>query len=227
MIKVLKKIKKLLVKYYYLKLSFLSNNIKRISFYKFMEDGGLSLFLKGTTLNKNSIIFDVGGFHGSFTEQVQKICQCNIYIFEPVKEYYGIIANKNANNNKVHTFNAGLSSEEVKLKINVSGSSSSVFNNNSKVLEEISLISANDFIKKNNISRIDLMKINIEGGEYELLNSMCNNKEIINKIEMLLIQFHDFVPDAKNRRISIHEKLSLTHIKEWDYPFIFERWIKK
>ena len=68
------------------------------------------------------------------------------------------------------------------------------------------------------------MKINIEGGEYELLASLLAQPEIVKKIHYFQIQFHDFVPDAQAMKSDIRRKLSETHKLMWDFPFIWESW---
>ena len=47
---------------------------------------------------------------------------------------------------------------------------------------------ASDYIK----GKIDLLKINIEGGEYEVLENLIEN-DLIKNIDNIQIQFHDFV----------------------------------
>lgn len=90
--------------------------------------------------------------------------------------------------------------------------------------QDIKIESITEFISLNNINKIDLMKINIEGGEYDLLDSLVKSQKIINSVNTLLIQFHDFIPDAEKKRNVIQEKLSTTHQKVFDYPFIWEKW---
>ena len=71
--------------------------------------------------------------------------------------------------------------------------------------------------------QIDLMKINIEGGEYELLEEILSSGWVHN-IKNLQIQFHDFFPEAKGRMEAIQEKLSFTHELTYQYPFVWENW---
>ena len=225
-IKILKYMKAKMMKFYYLRLPFLSSNIKRKSFYKFVEDGYTEVIYKDLVLTDNAVVFDVGGFRGEFTDEIQKSCDCNIYIFEPVKEYFDLIVEKQQNNTKVHVYNYGLGGAAMDAKINKLGASSSVFidSKNNDQFQEIKIESITEFIWSNNIYKIDLIKINIEGGEYDLLDSLVKNQEIINSVNTLLIQFHDFIPDAAKKRNSLQEKLISTHQKVFDYPFIWEKW---
>ena len=42
-------------------------------------------------LSENSIVFDVGGYAGSWAEQIYDKYNCTVYVFEPVKHFYNII----------------------------------------------------------------------------------------------------------------------------------------
>ena len=120
-------------------------------------------------LNKNSLVIDLGGYLGEWSETIYDKYSCNIYIFEPVQKYYNNIVEKFKNDDKVKVFNLGLSSIDEIVKIKHDNASSSIFIENG-IEEEIKLVKYYDFIKENNIESIDLIKINIEGSEYELLN---------------------------------------------------------
>ena len=76
-----------------------------------------------------------------------------------------------------------------------------------------------------NIKTIDLLKLNIEGSEYDLIERLIET-DYIKKVEQLKIQFHDNVNDAKSRRVDIRNKLSKTHSEIWSYYFIWEYWEK-
>ena len=227
MINLLKSIKAKMMRFYYFRLSFLSSNIKRISYYRFVKDGREDILYKDLDLKKNSIVFDIGGYIGGFSGSILKLCDCTIYIFEPVKEFYEIIVDKYKYSDKIHIFNFGLGGFDLEAKINKSGESSSLYTENIKTdYEKIKIESIMGFIFSNQIIKIDLMKINIEGGEYDLLDSLVDNQDAIESINTLLIQFHDFVPDAVNKRNILQKKLNLTHQKVFDYPFIWEKWVR-
>lgn len=57
--------------------------------------------------------------------------------------------------------------------------------------EQIEIIDAKEWIREHRIARIDLIKINIEGGEYELLDRLIET-DLIKQIENIQVQFHDF-----------------------------------
>lgn len=71
---------------------------------------------------------------------------------------------------------------------------------------------------------IALVKINIEGAEYDLLNHIIDHG-LHKRIKNIQVQFHqiDGVPYDKWYR-EIEMKLSLTHRRTWYYPFCWENW---
>ena len=82
---------------------------------------------------------------------------------------------------------------------------------------------AKAFFDRNGIGEIDLMKINIEGGEYEFLEYLLDTGLAV-KIKNVQVQFHDFVPNAETRTKSIQERLSQTHSLTYQYEFVWENW---
>lgn len=67
------------------------------------------------------------------------------------------------------------------------------------------------------------MKINIEGGEFELLERMAE-VDLLPKVDTFLIQFHEAVRGSHRRRRRIRKALAKTHRNTWDYYFAWERW---
>ena len=85
----------------------------------------------------------------------------------------------------------------------------------------IQIMDIEEVIRSLDINHVDLMKINIEGAEYELLNRIIE-KDIVSKISNIQIQFHLFVDNAISEREKIQEKLQKTHKLTYNYDFIWE-----
>ena len=109
-----------------------------------------------------------------------------------------------------------------KIEINLDEDGSSVHKAGSKS-QTIQLRSVVDFINLNKIEQIELLKINIEGGEYEVLPALIESG-LIDRIKNLQIQFHDFIPNAVQKRDAIRNDLSKTHKLTYDYYFVWENW---
>lgn len=174
-------------------------------------------------LNENSVVFDLGGYKGDFAADIFCKYNCEIYIFEPIKEFYDITVKRFSKNQKIKVFHFGLSSKNEFAKIGLTDNSSSVFTE-SKNVQNIQLQSITNFLKEKKISKVDLIKINIEGGEYEVLESLIENNAI-SIFKNIQVQFHDFIiPDAKGRMMNIQENLTVTHELTYQFEFVWENW---
>ncbi|MBS7231907.1 FkbM family methyltransferase [Flavobacterium psychroterrae] len=174
-------------------------------------------------LNSDSVVFDVGGYKGEFATDILCKYDSNIFVFEPIKDFFGIIKNKFIKNKKIHAFNFGLAGADADLQISLSDNSSSVYLK-TETTETIKLKSIVQFLKENNIKEVDLIKINIEGGEYELLESLINN-DCITVFKNIQVQFHDFLfENAQDRMNQIQNNLLKTHKLTYQYEFVWENW---
>lgn len=200
---------------------------KRIEFYKFMEQGGEGLRLD-YQLAESDIVFDIGGYVGHFARDIAAKFNCAVDVFEPIARYAEEARRCLAQNNKVNVVQAGLGATNKEVLISVAGLGSSVFSDCQEETEEIKILSIIDYIEANHYDQIGLMKINVEGGEFEIFEALFAQPELLARIKYFQVQFHDFVPEALSRRVEIQQKLSETHTKMWDFPFIWESWeIKK
>jgi len=177
-------------------------------------------------LSKDSIVFDIGGYIGGWSDKIYKNNQPKIYIFEPIKSFYNQIEEKFKDNKDIRIFNFGLGAQSSTKQISIRGDASSTTIKPEDVTEDIKIEDINKFLIDNNISHIDLMKINIEGGEYDLLNRLIET-DFISKISDVQIQFHIFVNNAKERMQEIQDKLGRTHYLTYQFDFVEENWRRK
>ena len=174
-------------------------------------------------LNENSIVFDLGGFRGEFANKIYEKFSCKVYVFEPVKLLYNEIVSKFRGNPNIKIFNFGLYNKTCEADIYLNGSSSSHITNSSSVKETIKLVNISEFMIEENCN-IDLMKINIEGAEYEIIDKLYE-ENLLNKIKEMQVQFHWVdIPDCEEKLISAQQKLAKTHKPTWSYKFVWENW---
>lgn len=190
----------------------------------FDDKGDIYLRTNYPELNSDSLIFDIGGYLGSFTESIYTRYGSNIYLFEPVKEFYKVCEFKFSHLPKIKTFNFGISSVEGIFPIYLSGDGTSTSVIDGSLSENVEVRDIVNFIEKMEIDSIDLMKINIEGDEYSLLERLTSNPGIIKKIKNIQVQYHTFIPDAEIRRNSINSLLKNTHECNWCYDWVWENW---
>jgi len=208
-------------------LNFYRIYLKKDAFYteakRWFTDRGDETHRLNYSLSPDSIVFDLGGYKGNFAYAINSRYQCEVYLFEPIEEFYLNCTNRFKDNKKIHCFNFGLSSYEGEFYISDDDDGSSILKINKFNSKKVRIKSFSDFIKDNMISNIDLLKINIEGGEYDLIPHLIDT-EIIKRIHHIQIQFHNFIKNSVNKRIEIRKRLLKTHKESWSYPFIWESW---
>jgi FkbM family methyltransferase len=172
-------------------------------------------------LNAESIVFDLGSYQGQWASDIfSKYC-CSIYCFEPIQQFAEKLRKRFARNDKIKVFDFGLAEEAKEVWISCSNDGSSIFRGEKNEL--IKLEKASDFIADIKAAQIDLMKINIEGGEYDLLDHIIESGTIF-LIKDLQVQFHDFVESSLARVKNIQMSLLKTHELSYQYPFVWENW---
>lgn len=209
-------------KFFFVVVNFLLKTIdlKNWEYYysKWIIDNGDEILLTKYPLNSESIVVDIGGYTGYFSDKIVDLYNPHITILEPVKKFYKILKNKYANNKKVEIYNYGLSNKNSQQKIYLSDDGTSLIKKSDKT-ETIKLIDATTFFRK--FKSIDLLSINIEGAEYEVLERLLETR-LIKKIKFLQVQFHSFVPEASNRRQNMIKNILKTHKIYFSYPFVWE-----
>ncbi len=173
-------------------------------------------------LNENSVVIDAGGYKGEWAQKISAMYSCRIFIFEPVREFFDEIDSLFSKNQKIIAYNVGLSDKYEKVKINLDNDATSIFGESDNT-QEIVLHDFNQTIIDNKIEKIDLMKINIEGGEYALLRSMIANGTH-KKVKNILVQFHKISEFYESSKLAISNELERTHERVWGYEFIWECW---
>ena len=214
--------KRLLAYLYYLYHKKVTKNlIKSQMGYWFYMDGD-NTHLANHNLNANSVVFEVGGYTGVFADKIIKKYDAYIYIFEPVLQFFEELTAKYRNNPKVKIYNFGLSNTTTKKSISIDADKSSLYKNNPAEIQNIELKDINDFLLETpNITKIDLLNINIEGGEYELLERIIKSN-IIKRFDFIQVQFHNVVSDADKKRSNLIDKIKRTHNVAFSYPFVWD-----
>lgn len=194
----------------------------------FRDNGDKTLRLNYSNLDNTSIIFDLGGYLGDFASEIYKKYKCKVYVFEPHPIFYQSCMNRFKNFNKVTVLNYGISNKDEVLDLTDNNDNSSIYENhhNAKKTIKCNFKSFNSVIFSLGIKKIDLMKINIEGGEYNLLEFLIKTKQL-EIAKNYQIQFHDFVSDAVNKRKNIINEFNKKFIQTWSYEFVWENWTIK
>lgn len=152
---------------------------------------------------KDKVVFDIGGFIGISALYFALNGAKKVYVYEVNKEAYKILINNISNNNfdnKIVAFNIGVSDDYKEKILNITEikGSSGFFSEFSKPMNikekrKIKLVPFKTVLKEN----VDILKIDCEGCEFEILNSILNNKLIEKINEGIILEAH-YIDEKKN-----------------------------
>ena len=129
-------------------------------------------------------IFDIGASHGSFSEFFNRKIKCNLFLFEPNRANINILEQKFKNESNIYIFNTLVTDDvDEKLfyeydnsevssiyKVNKNSEWAKKHNFNLRNKYNVSSINLDTFVKDNKFLEIDLVKIDVQGAEFDILN---------------------------------------------------------
>tara|TARA_B100000745_G_scaffold1203_1_gene993 strand:- start:872 stop:1630 length:759 start_codon:yes stop_codon:yes gene_type:complete len=191
---------------------------------------------------KKLVIFDVGCYRGVFTKTMLNLVEKRKYKFylfdinKNVKKYIAsLLKLRNVYYNEIALSNKnGIANYYYNSFFESAGSSlSSIVKNDAKwnfsrklifkilfqsskdfIKYQVSTITLDNFIKKNEIQSIDVLKIDIEGSEYELLKGAKTTLKN-NKVKIILVEII-----GKKNLYDKKEKKILNFLKKRNYTLI-------
>ena len=164
------------------------NNIKKtpnINQRKWFKDDGDNTLRLSYKLDESSVFIEVGGYMGFYSRKIINKFNPITFIFEPDTEYVEIL--KNEFNDTAKIINKALGNIDDEVYLIEKGDSSFIGDKSEQLLnsKKVEMISYDTFAKNENL-KVDLMSINIEGGEYELIDHIIENIENINYLQVNL-----------------------------------------
>ena len=201
------------------------NNSKNEELQRWKKDNGDQILRQCYDLDQNSVVFDLGGFIGQWSSDIYSRYRCKIFCFEILGDYAIKIEERFKKNQDIKIYNFGLSSKNsnVDIYLHNDGTTISPIKYQNVKIEKGKVVDFVDFIQSNTIHHIDLIKINIEGAEYELLEYLVETKTVT-IIDNIQVQFHNISLESKDRMRSIQSELAKTHKLTYQYQFVWENW---
>lgn len=195
---------------------------------KFDADDATEKLYLTHDLTEDSVVFDVGGFEGDWAAEIWRRYHAHIYAFEPL---YWALIRKRLPDAKVRVMSYGLASRDDFLLMAKDGPSSSLYrehDNREMCKFREGAAAAMEVLHVENVGdvNIDLMAINIEGGEYDLLRHMITSG-LAYRCREIMVQFHMLWPDCYSAWKEIRAKLNETHYEVFCYPFVWEKWRRR
>ena len=189
----------------------------------YAADGDRVLRIGTLDLTADSVVFDLGGYDGSYTTEVFLRFGCTVHMFEPCRSFFDPVHERLHRNPRLKLYPFGLGGRTRTERIAINAAGTSIFRQ-SEQTEAIELVRAADFFARESIPEVTLLKVNIEGGEYELLDHLIETG-LIRRMRDVQVQFHeDVLPDADRRMRAIHAELAKTHRITWQHEWIWENW---
>ncbi|WP_158516592.1 FkbM family methyltransferase [Scytonema hofmannii] len=157
-------------------------------------------------IKSDSVVIDLGAHLGQFSHEVSQLFGCQCYAVEALPSLHKKIQETHL----IKKFNYAISDSNEPVQFCVTDNPEFNHIGNwavSAVKEKITVegISLESFMKKCQIQSIDLLKVDIEGAEIDLFNSI--NDETLCKVKQLTVEFHDFVFPIHKEVEAIKERL--------------------
>ncbi len=161
-------------------------------------------------LPANPLIIDIGANAGYFNIMLfSKIKEATVYAYEPIRSNYELF-NKNirlnpALENHIHLYNkavTGTVAATVELFMEEPSDNSVIasvyadFDSQNKYSVTVPAITLSQILQENNLSHIDLIKIDCEGSEYPIIYE--TPVTVWNMIDMLTIEVHNLDEEKRN-----------------------------
>lgn len=185
--------------------------------------------LHDVDLNADSVVIDVGAYTGSWAQNIVDLYDPTIYAFEPNPKSFERLLERAEKNPKLKPQKYGLGDSDLEIEFTLNGLGSSMCDERSETagLPRVSVdIAAIDRVwRELEFGTVDLMKINIEGAEFPLLEKMIE-ADLLKNVNCFMIQFHEWHPGAYSKRRRILKELAKTHRVEWSFHFVWEKWVK-
>ncbi len=188
----------------------------------FHRENGARLLWQALPVDSTSTVLDVGGYRGDWTAEALWRFGCRSLVFEAVPAFATVIADRFHSNNNVTVVPAGLGDADKEWTVFVAADGSSTVIKKGrptrmKMRDVVAVFNEYD------LADVACMKVNIEGGEFDLLDRMLM-AGLVERVRCFLIQFHQVDAGSAVRRERIRAGLSKTHGLVLDYPFVWERW---
>jgi FkbM family methyltransferase len=155
----------------------------------------------GSVVGKSTVV-EIGANIGTFAVYAATDNKnARLFSYEPIKANYDVLVKNIAENgyqDRIKPFNLGVASKTEKREFYLASSPEHSFTKGEAGAHSISVdcLTLSDILKNNGIDRVNLLKINCEGAEYEILYS--TTKECFDKIDEIRMEYHEHKSENYN-----------------------------
>ena len=188
-------------------------------------DGGDARFRYDYDLTPGAFVMDLGGYQGEWAAAIHARYRCRIAVFEPVAAFAASLRSRFEHSADVEVFGYGLGASSRTETIYLRGASTSMFRKRAE-REAVRIVDVQAWFDEHRIGGVQLMKVNIEGGEFELLERLLETGAIA-RIANIQVQFHNVAVGSTRRMQRIQAGLRSTHEPTYQYTFVWENWVRR
>lgn len=177
--------------------------------------------LKGIPFVKRKLfIIDAGGYIGTAALALKKVFpESTVVTIEPFSKNFELLSKNIKNDHGIIAINAALVPENGPKEVYLEGGSTgywgmSTSNSNSQNSERVETISIEKILREYGTSEIDVLKMDIEGAEFELL---CGNTDWLKNTKILMIELHE------RKKNGIEEAFNIACLDRFSLPLPGEK----
>ena len=143
------------------------------------------------------IVFDVGASVGPFSYTLEEKNPEKIYCFEPHKGLFQTLV-KNVRSENARFINCAIGSVDGVQKLTGLFNEQFIEACEGENIQEVETVTFKTFIEQNNIGRIDFLKTDCEGGEYDIFNDE-NAPWIKKNVKKIVGEWHLGTPELREK----------------------------
>lgn len=170
------------------------------AYIQFRENFHLNTYESGECfIEEGDICLDLGANLGFFSLYALEKGASKVYAVEPVESTFNYLCKNTNFTDKIKCINCAAGSETknsiIRFAEEMSGCSTltDMHNNTPRnfIDENIKVVNINELLEKHNIDKIDFLKIDVEGFEYDILKEL--SREFLKKnVKKIAIELHNF-----------------------------------
>jgi FkbM family methyltransferase len=191
---------------------------------RWLADNGEAKRYEFPALRSGDVVVDLGGYQGQWAAGILDQHDVQMHVFEAHPGFAADIGTRFAGDPRVTVHAVALGSADGEFTIADDGDASGARGANATV--RCRSVEAASFLQAIGVARVAVLKINIEGGEYEVLPRLIDSG-VIASIDLIQVQFHRYSKADEDRRNAIASRLAETHELTWCYEFVWEEWRRK
>jgi FkbM family methyltransferase len=156
-------------------------------------------YLVGGNLDPSSVVVDLGANRGHFTRDIRLRFGCRVVAVEPEAKNFAALPD-DPNVTKIQTAIGGKTGF-ILLHVSADSTAHSTepweTHPTPAAAQKVRLMDFTALAKETGVSRIDLLKVDIEGCEWDFFDAMSDAQ--LTQIGQITVEFHDFVAAYRDR----------------------------